>query len=82
MIRCREVVLKNYNFRFGKKTLKEKRGTAIGKKFLLFYSILFMAELEEEILEKQNLNCIYGESILLIHFALGAWRRKTKNLYR
>ena len=33
------------------KTLKEKRGTAIGTKFALPYSILLMAELEEKILE-------------------------------
>ena len=31
------------------KTLKQKRGTAIGTKFAPPYSILFMAELEEEI---------------------------------
>ena len=34
------------------KTLKQKRGTAIGTKFAPPYSILFMAELEEEILQK------------------------------
>ena len=44
-----EVVLKNNIFKFGKKTLKQKRGTAIGTKFAPPYSILFMAELEEEI---------------------------------
>ena len=47
-----EVVLKNNIFKFGKKTLKQKRGTAIGTKFAPPYSILFMAELEEEILQK------------------------------
>ena len=47
-----EVVLKNNIFKFGKKTLKQKRGTAIGTKFAPPYSILFMAELEEEILRK------------------------------
>ena len=35
-----------------KKTSKPKRGTAIGTKFAPPYSILFMAELEEEILPK------------------------------
>ena len=35
-----------------KKTLKQKRETAIGTKFAPPYSILFMAELEEEILRK------------------------------
>ena len=42
-----------YNiFKFGQKTLKQKRGTAFGTKFAPPYSILFMAELEEEILRK------------------------------
>ena len=39
-----EVVLKNNIFKFGKKTLKQKRGTAIGTKFAFPYSILFVAE--------------------------------------
>ena len=47
-----EVVLKDNVFKFGKKILKEKRGTAIGTKFAPPYSILFMAELGEEILRK------------------------------
>ena len=47
-----EAVLKNNVFKIGKKTLKQKRGTAIGTKFALPYSVLFMAELEEEILGK------------------------------
>ena len=42
-----EVVLKNNFLKFCKKTLKKKRGTAIGTKFAPPYSILFMAELEE-----------------------------------
>ena len=50
-----EVVLKNYVFNFGKKTLKQLRGTAIGTKFALLYSILFMAELVEEILREVKL---------------------------
>ena len=45
-----EVVLKNNIFTFGKKTLKQKRGTAVGTKFAPLYSILFMTELEEEII--------------------------------
>ena len=47
-----ELVLKNYIFKFRKKILKQKRGTAIRTKFAPPYSILFMAELEEEILRK------------------------------
>ena len=38
-----------------KKTLKKIRGTAIGAKFSPPYSILFMAELEEEILREVEL---------------------------
>ena len=45
-----EVILKSNIFKFGKKTLKQKRGTAIGTKFAPPYSILFMAELEEDVL--------------------------------
>ena len=47
-----EVVLKNSIFKFGKKKLKHNRGTAIGMKFAPRYSILFMAELEDKILQK------------------------------
>ena len=49
-----EVVLKNNIFTFGKKTLKQKRGTAIGTKFAPPYSILFMAELEKEIIKESE----------------------------
>ena len=49
-----EVVLKNNSFKFSKKILKQKRGTAIGTKFAPPYSILFMAELEEGILKKED----------------------------
>ena len=47
-----EVVLKNNIFKFGKNALKQKGGTAIGTKFGPPYNILFMEELEEEILPK------------------------------
>ena len=43
-------MLKNNVFTFGKKALKQLRGAAIGTKFAPPYSVLFMAELEEEIL--------------------------------
>ena len=46
-----EVVLKNNIFTIGKKTLKQKRGTAIGTKFAPRYSILFMAELKEKVIK-------------------------------
>ena len=44
-------MLKNKIFTFGEKTLKQKRWTAIGTKFAPPHSILFMAELEEEIIK-------------------------------
>ena len=49
-----EVVPKSNILKFGKKKekTKQKRGTAIGTKFASPYSILFMAELEEEVLGK------------------------------
>ena len=43
--------MKNNIFNFNERTLKQKRGTAIGIKFAPPYNILFMAELEEKILE-------------------------------
>ena len=55
LVELAEVVLKNNIFTFKEKTLKQKRGTAIGKKFAPPYSILFMAELEEEILSEIEL---------------------------
>ena len=47
----KNIVLKNNIFNFSERTLKQKRGTAIGTKFAPPYSILFMAELEGKILE-------------------------------
>ena len=44
------MVLKNNIFQFDEKTFKQVRGTAIGTKFALPYAILFMADLEENIL--------------------------------
>ena len=46
-----EILLTNV-LKFGEQALKQKRGTTIGAKFAPPYSILFMAELEEEILRK------------------------------
>ena len=45
-----EIVLKNNFFEFDQKTFKQVRGTAIGTKFAPPYAILFMADLEEKIL--------------------------------
>ena len=39
-------------FTFGKTTLKQKRGTAIGTRFAPPYSIVYMLELEEEIIKE------------------------------
>ena len=46
-----ETVLKNIIFEFDGKAFKQKRGTAIGTKFAPFYAMLFMADLEEKMLE-------------------------------
>ena len=50
-----EVALKSNVFTFGKNTLKQLRRTAIGTKSAPPYSILFMAELEEESLREVEL---------------------------
>ena len=51
LVQLAELVLKDNIFNFNEKTLKRNRGTAIGTKFAPPYSILFMAELGEKILE-------------------------------
>ena len=38
-------------FEFDEKTIKQKHGTAIGTKFAPPYAILYMADLEEKLLE-------------------------------
>ena len=53
LVELPEVV--NNVFTFGKKTLKQLRGTPIRIKFAPPYSILFMAKLEEEILREIEL---------------------------
>ena len=63
-----EVVVRNNIFTFGKKTLKQKRGTVIGTKLAPQNRILFMAELEEEIIKNLNINRIYGEGTLTTYF--------------
>ena len=55
LVELAEVVLKNNIFTFMEKTLKQKWGTTIGTKFAPPYSILFIAELEEEILSEIEL---------------------------
>ena len=50
LIELAEIVLKNTFFEFDQKTFKQVRGTAIGTKFAPPYAILFMADLEEKIL--------------------------------
>ena len=50
LVKLTKVVLKNNVFTFGKKALKQLRGTAIETKFASPYSIRFMRKLEEEIL--------------------------------
>ena len=73
LVELAEVVLKNNVFTFGKKTLKQLRGTAIGTKFAPPYSILFMAGIK-------TLPLLAVHRRYLQH--LGTWRRKTKEIYR
>ena len=58
-----------------KKTLKQKRGPVIRTK-MAPYNILLMAQLEEKLFKKQNLNHIYGGGILMIYFYLGTIVKK------
>ena len=62
LVELGEVVLKNMTnvFTFGTKNLKQIRGTTIETKFAPPYSILFTAELEEEILKEVELKLTSG----------------------
>ena len=53
-----------------KKTLKQKRGPVIRTK-MAPYNILLMAQLEEKLFKKQNLNHIYGGGNIDDIFLLG-----------
>ena len=57
LVELAEVVLKNSIFTFMEKTSKQKRGRAIGTKMLysIIYVHMFMAKLEEEILNEIEL---------------------------
>ena len=46
-----KIALKNNIFEFDENTFKQKRGTTIGTKFLPPCAILYMADLEEKLLE-------------------------------
>ena len=50
LIELAEIILKSNLFEFDQKTFKQVRGTAIGTNFAPPYAILFMADLEEKIL--------------------------------
>ena len=71
LIELAELVLKNNIFEFSDKTCKQIRGTAIGTKFAPPYAILFMAALEEKILNKVKKNQMFGGGILMIYFLFG-----------
>ena len=62
LIELAERVLRNNYFEFNDKFKKQKEGTATGTKFAPPYAIIFMAALEEEILESliKNLGCRGG----------------------
>ena len=55
LVELAEIVLKNNIFQFNEKTLRQLRRTAIGTKFAPPRAILFMADLEERILEDVEL---------------------------
>ena len=58
-----KIVLKNNTIEYHEKTFKQIRGTAIGTKFVPLYAILFMADLEEKLMEafeKKNNDLVEG----------------------
>ena len=55
LVELAEIVLKNNTFQFNKKTLKQLTGAVIGTKFSPSYAFLFMADLEERLLEETEL---------------------------
>ena len=71
-----DAVIKTKTFTFGIKIIKQKRGTAIVTKFAPLYIILFMAELEEEIIKeseyKPHLRWRYIDDIIFL------WENKLK----
>ena len=81
LVELAELVLKNNIFNFNERTLKQKRGTAIGTKFALPCSILFMAELEGKKFEiVDNKPYLWWRYIDDIFFYLGTWGRKVQEL--
>ena len=62
LLELTEIVLKNNIFQFNEKTLKQLRGTAICIKCALPYAIIFMADLEERILEEIELQPCFPQS--------------------
>ena len=62
LIELAELVLKNNYFEFNHRFSKQKESAAIGTKFARPYAIMFMAALEEEILESllKNRGCGRG----------------------
>ena len=69
LVELAEIVLKNNTFTFLEKTLKQKRGKAIGTKFAPPNNVLFMTELEEEVLSEIELKpCLWWRYINVIFF--------------
>ena len=81
LIELAEIVLKNNFFEFDQKTFKQLCGTAIGTRFAPSYAILFMADLEEKILNPiEEKPMIWWRYINDIFFYLGTWRRISGNI--
>ena len=74
-----ELVLKNKIFNFNDRTLKQKRGTAVGTKFALPYIILFMAELEEKNFEIVDNKPYWWRYIDDIFFIWEHWEEKLRD---
>ena len=75
-------MLKNNIFQFDEKTFKQVRGTAIGTKLAPTYAILFMANLEEKIINASEKEPMiwwrYIDDIFLFEESLEKFLNKLK----
>ena len=60
LVKLAEVVLKNIAFTFGKQTLKQLSGTAIGTNFAPPYNIISLAKLVEAVFMEAELKPNFG----------------------
>ena len=72
-----EVVLMNNILQYNKRTVKQKRGTAIGTKLAPPYSAIFMAELEDMIRNLESRSFAWWRYIDDVSFSFGNMFKKS-----